>query len=129
MQWVASTLHTTSEHGVPSYFNCPVHQTKMCMCVYTHSWHIARVLRCLSVAQDGQSVQPCSSVRIVCLLHCSGFENNPTYLILIRTILFISNQTSILHPTFNHFVFLNTFHHFSDICLCSFPHQSSVIHP
>ena len=98
------------------------------MCVH---WlvQIVWVLHCLSVAQNGQSVELCLlSFRNVCVLHCSGFENYPANLTLIWSILCILNQTSSPH-TLHHCVCLNNFRHFSDICHCLFPHQSFINYP
>jgi len=97
--------------------------------VYTHWRHIVQVLHCLSVAQNGHSVQLCLLLFInVCALHCSGLR------IIQRTVFWFETfcvfwtrpPIPIIHTIT---VCLNTFHHFSYICHCLFPNQSSVIHP
>lgn len=76
-----------------------VHRTEMC--VYTHSRQIVWVLRCLSVAQNGQSVQFCLLLFInVCVLHCSGFG------IIQRTLFWL--ETFCVIGTTPHFLILHS---------------------
>ena len=93
-----------------------VHRTEMC--VYTHSRQIVWVLRCLSVAQNGQSVQLCLLLFInVCVLHCSGFEKNPANPVLNWNVLCILNHTPFHHCVCLTFWLWNYFFNFSTPCI------------